>query len=190
MQPLSREGDDLETKVQRLLDIEEIKRLKYRYFRCFDTADVEGIRDVFHPDVTLSVVGGVYKFKLEGRDAYLKMVREGAHAEMITLHQGHHPEIDVISDEEARGIWYLQDSVWEFRRKMHITGAAFYRERYLKRDGRWTIKDIEFERIHEIVDPIEEAPNVTVNYLATHAYKMPEGELPPYEYDDEVEAGT
>ena len=184
MQPMNRSGDDLEAKVQRLLDIEEIKRLKYRYFRCFDTADVDGIRDVFHPDVTLSVVGGVYKFKLEGREAYLKMVREGAHAEMITQHQGHHPEIDVISPEEATGIWYLQDSVWEFRRKMHITGTAFYRERYLKVDGAWTIKDIEFERIHEIVDPIDEPPNVTVNYLASHAYKMPEGELPPFQNDD------
>jgi hypothetical protein len=181
---MNRPDDDLESKVQRLLDIEEIKRLKYRYFRCFDTADVDGIRDVFHPDVTLSVVGGVYKFKLEGREAYLKMVREGAHAEMITQHQGHHPEIDVLTPEEATGIWYLQDSVWEFRRKMHITGTAFYRERYLKVDGHWVIKDIEFERIHEIVDPIEEPPNVTVNYLETHAYKMPEGELAPFQKDD------
>ena len=185
MLPMNRVDDDLEAKVQRLLDIEEIKRLKYRYFRCFDTADVEGIRDVFHPDVTLSVVGGIYKFKLEGREAYLTMVREGAHAEMITQHHGHHPEIDVISPDEATGIWYLQDSVWEFRRKMHITGTAFYRERYLKVDGHWTIKDIEVERIHEIVDPIDQPPNVTVNYLATHAYKMPEGELPPFQKDDE-----
>ncbi|CAN0591446.1 unnamed protein product, partial [Laminaria digitata] len=68
--------DELLSKVQWLVDIEEIKRLKYRYFRCFDTADVEGIKDVFHPDVTLSVDGGVYKFKIEGRDAYLKMIRE------------------------------------------------------------------------------------------------------------------
>jgi len=185
MLPMTRDDDDLETKVQRLLDIEEIKRLKYRYFRCFDTADVEGIRDVFHPDVTLSVVGGVYRFKLEGREAYLDMVRDGAHAEMITQHQGHHPEIDILSPTEARGIWYLQDSVWEFRRKMHITGTAFYRERYQKIDGRWLIREIEFERIHEIVDPIETPPNVTVNYLEKHGRRLPPGELPPFQKDEE-----
>lgn len=177
--------DDLHAKVQKLLDIEDIKRLKYRYFRCFDTADVEGIRDVFHPDVTLSVEGGVYHFKIEGRDAYLNMIREGAHAEMITQHHGHHPEIDILSETEAKGIWYLQDNVWEFRRKMHITGTAFYRERYLKVDGQWTIKDIEFERVYEIVDPIDEMPNVTKHYLAEHGVKLPEGELEPFRKDNE-----
>lgn len=170
----------LEEKVQRLLDIEEIKRLKYRYFRCFDTADVEDIRDVFHPDVVLSVVGGVYKFVLEGRDAYLQMIRDGSHAEMITQHNGHHPEIDIISPTQAKGIWYLQDNVFEFRRKMHIQGTAFYREDYIKVDGRWVIKRIEFERIFEIVDPLNEKPNVTAHYLAKHGYKHPEGELPAF----------
>lgn len=177
--------DELLSKVQWLVDIEEIKRLKYRYFRCFDTADVEGIKDVFHPDVTLSVDGGVYKFKIEGRDAYLKMIREGAHAEMITQHHGHHPEIDIIRPNEATGIWYLQDNVWEFRRKIHITGTAFYRERYLKVDGNWVIKDIEFDRIYEIVDPIETSPNVTRNYLAEHGVKLPAGELEPFRRDAE-----
>jgi hypothetical protein len=185
MELQKRDDDDLAAKVDRLLDIEEIKRLKYRYFRCFDTADVDGMRDVLHPEVTLSVVGGVYRFKLEGRDAYLDMVRDGAHAEMITQHQGHHPEIDILSPTEARGIWYLQDSVWEFRRRLHITGTAFYRERYLKVDGRWTIREIEFERVHEIADPIETPPNVTMNYLEKHGRKLPPGELPPFQQDEE-----
>lgn len=176
--------DDFRDKVQRLLDIEEIKRLKYRYFRCFDTADVEGIRDVFHPDVTLTVAGGIYNFRIEGRDAYLDMIREGAHAEMITQHHGHHPEIDILSADEARGIWYLQDNVWEFRRRLHITGTALYRERYLRHQGRWTIREIEFERIYEIVEPIEKRPNVTMHYLAEHGVKLPEGDLPPFRKDD------
>jgi hypothetical protein len=172
--------EDLAAKLQKLIDIEEIKQLKYRYFRYFDTADVEGIAEIFHPDVTLSVIGGVYGFKLEGRDKYLEMVREGAHAEMISQHNGHHPEIDVISETEARGIWYLHDNVWEFRRNMHITGTALYRDRYLKLDGRWVIKDSEFERIYEMVHTITERPNVTFSYLATHGRKLPEGELAPF----------
>ena len=175
---------DLAAKVQKLLDIEEIKKLKYRYFRCFDTADVDGIVDVFHPDVTLSVVGGVYKFKMEGRDAYLKMIREGSHAEMITQHNGHHPEIDIISETEAKGIWYLHDIVWEFRRNIHINGTAFYREKYLKVDGRWVIKDIEFQRIYEISGPIKEKPNVSYSHLAQYAVKLPDGDLPAWQKDE------
>ena len=174
---------DLQQKVQQLWDIEQIKRLKYRYFRCFDMADVEGIHDVFHPDVTLTVAGGIYNFKIEGREAYKQMIADGSHAEMITQHHGHHPEIDFVSDSEATGLWYLQDMVWEFRRKIHIRGTALYRERYLKFEGRWTIKDIEFERIYEIVDPLEEPPNVTRHYLAEHGRKLPEGELDPFPND-------
>jgi hypothetical protein len=170
----------LAAQVQSLLDIEQIKNLKHRYFRCFDTADIDGLGQIFHPDVTLDVNGGIYRFRIEGRDKYLDLVREGAHAEMIMQHNGHHPEIQVVSPTEATGIWYLQDSVWEFRRKMHITGAAIYRDRYLKVDGTWFIKDIGFERIHEIVENIEQPPNVTFSYLATHAKKLPPGELEAY----------
>jgi SnoaL-like domain len=170
----------LAAQVQNLLDIEQIKKLKHRYFRCFDTADLAGLAEIFHPDVTLDVNGGIYKFRIEGRDKYLDLVREGAHAEMIMQHNGHHPEIEMLSPTEATGIWYLQDSVWEFRRKMHITGAAIYRDRYLKVNGTWFIKDIGFERIHEIVENIEQPPNVTFSYLATHAKKLPPGELEAY----------
>ena len=108
------------------------------------------------------------------------MVREGAHADMIMQHNGHHPEIEMLSPTEARGIWYLQDSVWELRRKLHITGAALYRDLYLKVGGSWLIKEIQFERIHEIVETIERAPNVTFSYLAEHGKKLPPGDLPAY----------
>jgi hypothetical protein len=173
----------LAAQVQSLLDVEQIKRLKYRYFRCFDTADLPGIAGLCHPEVTLDVNGGIYRFRIEGRERFLDMVREGAHAEMIMQHNGHHPEIDLISPTEARGVWYLQDNVWEFRRKIHITGAAIYRDRYLKVDGVWLLKDIGFERIHEIVEPIERPPNVTFSYLAQHARKLPPGELAAYKKD-------
>ncbi|MBS0579293.1 MAG: nuclear transport factor 2 family protein [Proteobacteria bacterium] len=174
---------EVAAQVQRLADIEEIKKLKYRYFRCFDMADLEAIAALFHPQVTLDVNGGIYRFRLEGREKFLDMVRDGAHAEMIMQHNGHHPEIDLISPTEARGVWYLQDSVWEFRRKLHITGAALYRDRYLKVGGTWLIKDVHFERIHEIVEPVVTPPNVTYAYLAQHARKLPPGELADYQKD-------
>ena len=172
--------EELAAQLQKLLDIEEIRQLKYRYFRCFDTADIEGIAAVFHPEVTLNVNGGVYRFRIEGRDKYLAMVREGAHADMIMQHNGHHPEIELLSATEARGTWYLHDMLWEFRRKLHITGAALYRDRYVKVDGTWLIRAVDFERLHEITEPIERPPNVTFNYLATHAQKLPPGELPAF----------
>jgi uncharacterized protein (TIGR02246 family) len=175
----------LAKRIQRIEDIEAIKRVKYTYFRCFDTADIEGIADVFTEDVVITVVGGVYKFELQGRDAYLKLIREGAHSEMVTQHNGHHPEIDIIDDRTATGLWYLNDYVLEFRRKQHIMGTAFYRDTYVKEDdGKWRIQRTEFQRIWEISEVIEKKPNVTYSHLAIHGYQMPPGELLPFKRDD------
>ena len=114
----------LRGELNRLSIIEAVKRTKYKYWRSFDTADLEGMASVLHEDVTLSVEAGVYSMAYEGRDAYVNMVREGAHADMISHHNGHHPEIDVISDDEAIGTWYLYDDLHEFRRGMRLFGTA------------------------------------------------------------------
>jgi len=181
----ARDGEALAKRIQRLEDIEAIKRVKYKYFRCFDTANVEEIADVFTKDVVLTVVGGVYKFELQGRDNYLAMVRDGAHAEMVTQHNGHHPEIDLVDERKATGLWYLNDFVLEFRRKQHIQGTAFYRDTYVKEDdGQWRIARSEFERIWEISETIEKQPNVTYSYLAQHGHRLPPGEIEPFKRDD------
>ena len=176
---------ELAKRIQRIEEIEAIKRVKYRYFRYFDTANVDAIADVFTEDVVITVLGGVYKFELAGRDAYLKLIREGAHSEMVTQHHGHHPEIDLIDDRKATGLWYLNDYVLDFRRKQHIMGTAFYRDTYVKEsDGKWRIQRTEFERVWEISEVIDKKPNVTFSHLATHAYEMPPGELLPWKRDD------
>ena len=133
---------ELARKIQRLEDIEAIKRLKYQYFRCFDTANLAELAEVFTDDVTLSVVGGVYRFTLHGKQAYLAMARDGAHAEMVTQHNGHHPEIDVLGESEATGIWYLHDFVLEFRRKQQITVAALAERHVARADARRLYEDL------------------------------------------------
>jgi hypothetical protein len=180
----SHDPAELAHRIQRIEDIEAIKQTKYKYFRFFDTANVEELAEILTEDITLSVVGGVYGFTLEGRDAYLEMVRNGAHAEMVTQHNGHHPEISFVSDTEAKAIWYLHDFVLDFRRQQHITGTAFYRDTLLKQDGTWKIHRSEFERIYEISEPIEKRPNLTFHYLATHGHKLPPGEVKPFSRED------
>src|SRR5262245_24798652 len=174
----------LRAEVDRLKDIEAIRRTKHQYWRCFDTADLAGMREVLHPDVTLSVVAGVYSMVLRGRDAYLKMVEEGAHADMISHHNGHHPEIDLVGEAEAIGTWYLYDDLFEFRRGMRLFGTAFYRDKCVKADGGWQIWYSQFHRLYVIREPMEKRPDVTFHYLATHGYKHPgDAPLPPFPKD-------
>jgi len=173
VEALVREVAALRAEVTLLKEIEAVKRCKYQYWRCFDTANVDGMREVLHPDVVLSVEAGVYSMKYEGREGYLEMVRTGAHADMISHHNGHHPEIDIVGPEEAIGTWYLYDDLYEYRRGYRLLGTAFYRDRYVKHEGRWKIRYSQFHRLYEIETELPPRESIKAHYLATHAYKHP-----------------
>ncbi|MBW2232238.1 MAG: nuclear transport factor 2 family protein [Deltaproteobacteria bacterium] len=104
--------DELRRDIQRLMDIEAIKQLKHAYFRCLDTANYEELATIFHPDVSVHFVGGAYEWTLQGRDEYLDALRAAFTREAIGHHNGHHPEIQMLSQTEATGIWYLADNMW------------------------------------------------------------------------------
>lgn len=181
IETLAAELKELRAEVTRLREVEAVKRCKYQYWRCFDTANIDGMREVLHPDVELSVEAGVYSMKYAGREDYLEMVRQGAHADMISHHNGHHPEIDIVGPEEAIGTWYLYDDLYEYRRGMRLYGTAFYRDRYVVHEGRWKLRYSQFHRLYEISEALPPREAITGHYLATHGYKHPgDDPLPPY----------
>ena len=119
-------------------DIEEIKKLKARYFRALDTKDWDAYAGVFAEDcvVDLTRAGGE---RHEGRANFraygssLKIVQ--------SVHHGHMPEIDLMGPDTATGVWVLEDyNIWEDGRQNH--GWGHYLETYVKRDGRWYIKNM------------------------------------------------
>jgi len=99
------------------------------------------------------------------------MVANSFHAEFVGLHTDHHSEIDILSETEATGRWYLADIAMDMKRGDCTTGSAFYTERYLKTDGRWRIVETEYFRVYEIVEPLTERPPPTAHYLKDHGRK-------------------
>lgn len=160
--------EELRRDIQRLMDIEAIKQLKHAYFRCVDTANFDELATIFHPDVAVRFKGGTYEWNLDGRDAYLDSLRASFTREAVGRHNGHHPEIQILSDTEATGIWYLTDSMWVLNFDFFTTGSALYWDRYLKVDGRWTIRETSYERIYELNSKLEERPPFSSHYLAAH----------------------
>lgn len=154
--------------VQRLMDIEAIKQLKHAYFRCLDTANWDEIATLFHEEVDVHFKGGTYEWKLTGRDAYVDAVRKSFTRRSIGHHNGHHPEIRIESETEATGIWYLADQMWILDADFYTAGTALYWDRYVKRDGRWAIRETRYERLYEITRKLEERPPLTSHYLAAH----------------------
>lgn len=131
-------------------DVEEIKKLKARYFRSLDSKDWELYASVFAEDCVVDLRGSGGEL-FEGRPAFV------AYASSLTLvqsvHQGHMPEIDLTSATTATGVWALEDyNLWEDGTQNH--GWGHYFETYEKRDGRWAIKTMKLSYLR-IEQPTE-----------------------------------
>jgi hypothetical protein len=155
----------LRDAVQTLLDIEAIKRVKHAYFRCIDTGNFEELTTLFHPDVSVHFRGGTYEWKLQGRDEYIGSISQSFHTRSIGHHNGHHPEIEILSSTEATGIWYLADHMWVLNHNNYTTGTAIYWDRYEKVDGRWLVRDTQYERLYERNERLTEEPRFDAHYL-------------------------
>ena len=133
-------------------DIEEIKKLKERYFRSLDAKDWDLYASVFAEDVLvdLSIAGGeVYR----GREAFVAYARGLQFVQSV--HHGHMPEIELTSDRTATGIWSMEDyNFWEDGSQNH--GYGHYFETYEKADGQWRIKTMKLSylRVERIAAPV------------------------------------
>jgi hypothetical protein len=136
-----------------LVEIELIKRLKYRYLRCLDQKLWDEVGACFTPDATAKYSGGVYSF--DGREAIVAFLRESMGATtMLTSHRCHHPEIDLVNDgAAATGIWALEDTVILSDVGVTVQGAAFYTDRYVKEDGVWLMAHTGYRRSFEEILP-------------------------------------
>ena len=95
-----------ETDLRLLLDLEEIRQLKYAYFRSLDTKDWDGVADCFVAEATATYPAQ----ECDSRDAIIAFLSEAMVPDLVTMHHGHHPEIRIDGDR-ATGTWYLHDQV-------------------------------------------------------------------------------
>jgi hypothetical protein len=124
-------------------DLEEIRKLKARYFRTMDTKDWDAMRQVFSDDVVADTTeaGGPL---VTGADEFIAFLKQTL-GDAVTVHHGHTPEIELTSGTTASGIWALHDIViWPTGR---LEGAGHYHETYEKSGDRWTIKTLRLTRL-------------------------------------------
>ena len=115
-----------------------------------DTKDWSGLRRVFADDVVMDTTasgGGV----ITGAERFLVFLRE-AIGDVVTVHHGHTPEIELTSPTTATGIWAMEDMLrWPDGSQMH--GYGHYHEEYRRVDGAWRIHRLVLTRLR--VDPLE-----------------------------------
>jgi hypothetical protein len=141
------------------LEIEEIKRLKYKYMRCVDLKLWDDLATVFTPEATVAYSAGHYSY--EGRDAIIAWLKQGMESDGFhSTHSVHHPEIDLTGPGTATGIWKLEDTVVITDHDLVISGAAFYHDRYVKREGQWWIEHTGYERVFEQMESRKDRPSL------------------------------
>lgn len=129
-------------------EIEAIKRLKYRYFRLLDTKAWAELEDCFVENATSAYDDGKYSF--EGREAILEFLRGAlGDNDIISMHHGHHPEIELTGDTTARGTWYLADYLIFRASGTELCGAGFYHDKYVKERGEWKLSSTGYVRTFE-----------------------------------------
>jgi ketosteroid isomerase-like protein len=129
-------------------ELEAIRRLKYAYFRTLDLKEFDALGRLLTEDATAAYEDG--KTVLEGRQAIETWLSAALSSpDIVTLHHGHHPEIELTSATTAAGTWYLQDRVIIPSADLEIGGTAFYSDRYTKSDEGWRISHTGYMRVFE-----------------------------------------
>lgn len=131
--------------VNRPEEIEEIKKLKARYFRYLDTKRWKEFGEVFAKDaVSRSPTSN--EVMAQGRQAIVERVK-GVVRDAVTVHYGHMPEIELTSETTAKGLWSMFDFV-DYG-KSSWKGYGHYEEEYVKQGGRWYIKSFKLTRLRQ-----------------------------------------
>lgn len=140
--------NELEKRIQRLEDIEAIKALMGKYYRCLDLKAWDDLKTCFSPNVVTSYSDG--KLCFNGPDETVGFfAKVMGPDDQISQHNGHTPEIHIIDETTAEGHWYLQDYLVIRKHNVGLRGTAIYTIKYEKINGEWKILDIGYNRIFE-----------------------------------------
>ena len=144
-----------------LAAIEEIKRLKYRYFRTLDLKEWEEFGDCLAEDVVALYGTQAMDQPLhyDNRADVVAFMAENLGPGIITIHVANHPEIDVKGDT-GTGSWAFEDTVIVPDFKVLIRGAGYYHDTYRRDpDGAWRIASTGYERVYEAMTSLDDTPS-------------------------------
>jgi len=144
-----------------LAAIEEIRQLKYRYFRTLDLKEWEEFGDCLAEDVVARYGTQAMDEPLhfDNRDEVVEYMSANLGTGIITVHIANHPEIQVDGDR-ATGSWAFEDTVIVPDFKVQIRGGGYYRDEYRRdADGKWRIASTRYERIYEAMTSLDDTPS-------------------------------
>ena len=138
---------ELEKRISVMEDIEAIKKLKAKYFRCVDKKLWDEMEEVWVEDGVADYGMGIEL--LQGRKTIIEFLKKNLGRDsMISAHQGHNPEIEITSDTTAKGVWVLNDRLI-IQTIATSSGWRYYEDEYVKVNGEWKKKSTKITNILE-----------------------------------------
>ena len=148
--------------IEEMIEIEQIRQLKYRYIRGIDTHDFDLLESCFTEDATVWYSSGT--FKHEGRATIIAFMKNLLVPSFISSHTVTQPEITLTGPVTAKGIWRLEDVVYVTKHQEllvqsgfplqgggKIDSAAYYYDEYRKVGDEWKISRSGYIRIFEAI---------------------------------------
>jgi hypothetical protein len=133
------------TDIEKLLAIEEIKLLRYRWSRFVDEGSWGQIAQLLAADAELDLsatrrlASGTDIPPVKGSEAICRWLEEGLGRVPDQLHIVTMPEITFLSDSQAEGIWRQESHIPAMAGHDGKAGIGYgtIRDGYRKIDGRW-----------------------------------------------------
>ena len=145
--------DTLEADIRRLLDIEAIRALKYRYARlCDEGYPADELATLFTED---AVWHGDPFGRYEGREAIRNFFASTAEGLAFAAHYMTNPVIDVTGDS-ATGSWYLCESAVARPTSRAYWLMAGYSDQYRREADGWKFSNMTL--LVKSFTPYEEGP--------------------------------
>lgn len=144
-----------------LAAIEEIRQLKYRYFRTLDLKEWDAFGDCLAEDIVARYGTQAMDKPIHynTREDVVAFMSENLGPGIITMHVANHPEITVDGDK-ATGSWGFEDTVIVPDFKVTIRGAGYYNDTYRRdADGKWRIAGTAYQRIYEAMTSLDDTPS-------------------------------
>lgn len=132
--------DALERRIARLEAIEAIKNLKARYWQACDRKDVAGVIACFADgpvEIDYDGPAGKLVHRDGLRDVFASIATK---AEIVEVHHGGAPSIEIVDDDHATGRWGLVYHLMDTKKGLVNHVGGYYDDAYVRVDGAWAIR--------------------------------------------------
>ncbi len=152
----------IDQRLDRLEDLEEIRKLKHRYLNACDLKQPDKVLDCFAEGAIHIDYGAIGCF--DNREAFVDVfVMMGCHAHVLDLHHGANDEIEIHSTQKASGRWALQYFNQNLEAKSIMLLSGIYSDSYIKcSDGKWRMDSCVFTPLTAMTGSIDDCKSTSL----------------------------